>query len=105
MKSCDDSEYKIVGEKKMLLLNQGSNQGFGLKIETTKLEHKVHKIEPKSSADLAGLKVGDCIIAVNGKGVIELNHKDLLKLIKSCSDKMEVTIASDTIENDQTSQK
>jgi C-terminal processing protease CtpA/Prc len=64
-----------------------------LKQMTIKTCYRVEKIAPNSPAGNAGLKNMDYLVKVNGQEVFDMNHNDLVKLIRDCkADTLELEI-------------
>ena len=62
---------------------RGKGYGFTVIADKTKAGLFVDKVDPDSPAALAGLKVGDRIIEVNGINVEQDNHTQVVERIKS----------------------
>ena len=64
----------------------GQKWGFGLTGgRDVALTFRLEKVALASPAGLAGLKNLDYLIKVNGNEVFEMNHNDVVKLIKESS--------------------
>lgn len=56
------------------------------------LTMKIGKIKAYSAAEKAGLKASDYIWTINGKEVFEMNHNDVVKLIKDSGNSLAVAV-------------
>ena len=67
-----------------LTRNQGQKWGFGLTGgKDVSLTFRIEKVSLASPAGDAGLKNLDYLIKVNGKEVFDMNHNELVKMIKN----------------------
>ena len=57
------------------------DEGWGLKIQG-KGPCFIEKVKPGGPADYAGLQAGDCIIQVNGAGVLHNLFEKIFKLVR-----------------------
>ncbi|KAM3864546.1 Na(+)/H(+) exchange regulatory cofactor NHE-RF2 [Diretmus argenteus] len=57
--------------------------GFYLHGERNRGGQFIRKVEPGSSADLAGLRCGDRVVEVNGENVEQENHHEVVKCIRA----------------------
>nr|XP_002129232.1 Na(+)/H(+) exchange regulatory cofactor NHE-RF1 [Ciona intestinalis] len=73
----------VLHKPRLYHLEQGSNgYGFHLHGEKGKVGQKIRKVEPGSPAEVAGLRVGDCVVAVNGWNVENESHQEIVARIK-----------------------
>ncbi|XP_074835767.1 protein TAMALIN [Carettochelys insculpta] len=79
--------------RKVLTLEKGAEETFGFEIQTYGLHHQakscvemftfVCRVHQGSPAQLAGLKLGDTITAVNGLNVEGIQHREIVDIIKA----------------------
>ncbi|XP_019905384.2 Na(+)/H(+) exchange regulatory cofactor NHE-RF2 [Esox lucius] len=69
---------------RLCFLTKGaSGYGFHLHGERTKGGQFIRKVEPGSSAELAGLRAGDRVVEVNGENVEDETHQQVVCLIRA----------------------
>lgn len=68
--------------------------GFNLYGDKGKGGQNIGNLDPKSPAELAGLKVRDKIIEVNGKNVLTDSHKAVVENIKSNPNEVKLLVVS-----------
>lgn len=57
------------------------------------IPHKIGRIIKGSPTERSGkMKVGDRISAVNGQGIVELSHNDIVQLIKQAGNTVTLTV-------------
>ncbi|XP_061433001.1 Na(+)/H(+) exchange regulatory cofactor NHE-RF2-like [Lethenteron reissneri] len=56
--------------------------GFHLHSDKVRLSQFIHKVEPGSAAELAGVRAGDRILEVNGVNVEAKSHQEVVSIIK-----------------------
>jgi len=72
---------------------QGQKWGFGITGgKDCALTFRVEKVALASPAGTAGLKNLDYLIKVNGKEVFDMGHNQLVQMIKSASDELQLEI-------------
>jgi len=83
-------------EQHQLTLNRDNvNQAFGFRVIGGKDEGQTFKVEKVLTgypASYGGLKVHDFLISVNGQEVFEMNHKQLVSLIKNSGTSMQLSV-------------
>ncbi|XP_069492112.1 Na(+)/H(+) exchange regulatory cofactor NHE-RF3 isoform X2 [Ambystoma mexicanum] len=62
---------------------EGKSFGFFLRIEKDTVGHLIRSVEPSSSAAKAGLKDADRVLRVNGVFVDQIEHPQVVELIKA----------------------
>jgi len=78
-----------------LTLNKENTQAWGFRIIGGKDEGQTFKVEKVLTgypASYGGLKVHDFLISVNGQEVFEMNHGQLVKLIKTSGNTMQLAV-------------
>ncbi len=61
--------------------------------------YEISYIQENSPADLAGLKIGDQILAINGKNIVEYSLNDVILLLSSYEGKkISIKIMRDGVE-------
>ncbi|KAJ3612347.1 hypothetical protein NHX12_020623 [Muraenolepis orangiensis] len=86
-----------------VVINRKESEGFGFVIisslnrpeapVTVSVPHKIGRIIEGSPADRCGtLKVGDRILAVNARSIVDMPHADIVKLIKDAGLSVTLTI-------------
>ncbi|XP_038070832.1 uncharacterized protein LOC119739819 isoform X3 [Patiria miniata] len=76
---------------KTVEVGRGRN-GYGFTM-TGQYPCVLSSILPGSPADIAGLKSGDCVMAVDGENVTRVGHEQIIKLIGSTSGVLRLTVA------------
>ncbi|XP_065207030.1 rho guanine nucleotide exchange factor 12 isoform X3 [Planococcus citri] len=74
------------------------NRGYGMKISGDNPVY-VQSVKEGGPAERAGLHSGDKIIKVNGTDVTHSTHVQVVDLIKSCVDEVELTVQKRTVSN------
>eukprot|EP00095_Tigriopus_kingsejongensis_P000219 maker-scaffold55_size446313-snap-gene-1.15 protein:Tk00219 transcript:maker-scaffold55_size446313-snap-gene-1.15-mRNA-1 annotation:"pdz and lim domain protein 1" len=78
-----------------LVLSRRANEPFGFRIIGGKdegLSLKIEKIVVGSPAEEAGLKVRDFLVSIQGQGILEMNHQQVVKLVRSAGSSLNMAI-------------
>jgi hypothetical protein len=78
-----------------LIQKTDSSQEYGFNLHAEKKGQFIGAVDAGSPADLAGLKQGDRIFAVNGASIIGVPHKTVVSWIKSDPLKCEMLVISE----------
>jgi hypothetical protein len=78
-----------------LIQKQDSSQEYGFNLHAEKKGQFIGAVDQGSPADLAGLKQGDRIFAVNGASIVGTPHKTVVSWIKSDPLKCEMLVVSE----------
>ncbi|CDS37562.1 multiple pdz domain protein [Echinococcus multilocularis] len=100
-----DLDRSIASSVINVQLDKVANETYGLKFveghmtRFGQLGIYVKSITPDTSASRADIKLGDRILAINGKDVTEMTFKETCDLLKDCISRVTLTIQRGLVEN------